>query len=636
MSTASLSYNKLTPGGLKLFTLPPDVPLEPDFTPEDFCDCSSCQRFRREEAAEKNRVETENGQVRGYFPKNFREKTYHAATLQPMRSQKVRGTYASSDLLVRFLPSWLHSAPIIAVLPQCAEMVRQGRIIYPLFARPCPVRPRHGFVDSRVVNNDSELLALLSETLNADPEGELMLMPVLSGKASAIATDSGVVWGKGNDGVTAGKGAQFQLPTAPNGEMSFTAKLAECNKQLKQDLKGSVYAEIVENDGSPTIVQLRDGPAIAAIGGDYVPTRDYSVTHVLEVKSWQVEDLLAWEKQVLALPRGTAVCLQGGSLTSHAAVHVIARGLAAITTGKAVAVGDILQPADNQPPPLTERDYKSMAKMLGKPLPGPRDSRAGFAISVLHAMPAWGNDKHLLRMRAAGAMTMARLTVSACCGEARHYNSQGPGYWTSGAKPKMPWQKIIGKELPPGGGTDRGFVLETVYNYSLKRLRELASYCCCDFRGQWGSSEVRKDEDGNRLRQECGYGGPKWRKSSELARDFCTTLLDFKARPCADTWQRVVLKYNLAVNAAHNNGKLLNKWASSNAIDSAARWPQIGLLSPQAMFCCTGVPGKLSSNDEYYTAKIEKTKAILKAKVKVKRPKLDPAAALKRKLKKMK
>jgi len=512
----------------------------------------------------------------------------------PLRTQKARGVVAATSLSqYSAIPRWLAIAPIQSVLPQCyGDMSTYN---YPLFARPCPRRPRHGFVESRIVNNREELLGVVAETMAADRLGEVMLMAPLTGRASAVVTDSGVVWGMGNAGVTGGKGKQVMLPVPPKKQdQGITDHLKRAHRNFGAEMHGSVYIEVVEDDGNPTIVQMRDGPAEVAIGGNYVPEKDYIVQNVIVPTFEEQENLLLWEKRVAGAPKGTAIVIRNSSLTSHCAVHGLANKFAVLTEGpfadapETLAIGTILQPADNQPPPLTKADYAAIAKYMRKTIPQDRASRAAFAVSVLHAMSVWGNDPALLWLRAAGVMTMAKLVVSACAGEARHFYRCGPGRYTEGAAPTIPWKMITGRELGMSNYPERSVVLQSVYRYSIKRLALIAENCVEDFRGNWNGR--RLDRHG-RQQGSCGYGGPKWRDSSKAARKLCTAIIKFKKRPCERTWAEVSMCYNMAVCLAHNGGRVLNKWAGASEIDQCARFPQLGLMSPQAMFICTGVKG---------------------------------------------
>lgn len=534
------------------------------------------------------------------LPKPVDALTGTKAGLVRMRSQKARGLALAAGALAYSGPRWLKPVKIEAILPNQGRQTKD-KIAFPIFARPCPVRPRHGFVESRLVRNEKELLALLCETLEADPLGEVMLMRKLSGHASAVATDAGVVWGKGNDGVTAAKGKQWSIPVpavAPHSNL--TASMRHRSDHLKADIKGGIFIECVENHGSVMLVQMRDGPEATPVSGNYVPRRDYHVKEVLALNAWEQGDvnLLEWEKRVLGAPDGTAVYLQGSSLTSHLAVHALARKLAVVTEGKKPRVGALLQPAENQPHGLNVADYGTMAKAIRKRMPGAKRSRAAYAVGVLHAMSAWGAEKHLLQMRATGAAMMARLLVSACVGEARHFYAMGPGSRDKKARSAINWKSILGRQLkrPSDGrrssGVIRSAVLEKVYRYSLPRLLELCKQAEKDFSGDWGQEGHNEyDRDGVRIwvDGDSGFGGPNWERSAKVARELIEALLKFERSPTAKRWERVVMGYNKGVAAAHNGGRLLDKWAQWSEIDACARNPQLGLLSPQAMFICTGV-----------------------------------------------
>ena len=75
------------------------------------------------------------------------------------------------------------------------------------FARPCPVRPRHGFVDSRPYTGRGALKSIFLEAKEVDPEAELIIMPFLSGKFSGIITPNSLTIGQGHAGATAGTGS---------------------------------------------------------------------------------------------------------------------------------------------------------------------------------------------------------------------------------------------------------------------------------------------------------------------------------------------------------------------------------------------------------------------------------------------
>ena len=77
-------------------------------------------------------------------------------------------------------------------------------ITEPLFARPCPVKPQHGFVDSRIVKDKKAAKRVFREALEADPKAEMLLMPLVKADFSAIWAPGLLSIGPGNDGATSG------------------------------------------------------------------------------------------------------------------------------------------------------------------------------------------------------------------------------------------------------------------------------------------------------------------------------------------------------------------------------------------------------------------------------------------------
>ena len=134
-----------------------------------------------------------------------------------------------------------------------------------LFARPCPTTPRHGFVDSRQVRTYSELVQVWEETMLADPKGEVILMPFVAAKWSAVVTEMSMAIGPAHDGATAG-------------HKSRILALAGLSIDWAKDyvLEGEVpYIETVSTvseDGYliNKLVQVRSGPPTKP-PGDWVP-----------------------------------------------------------------------------------------------------------------------------------------------------------------------------------------------------------------------------------------------------------------------------------------------------------------------------------------------------------------------------
>ena len=514
------------------------------------------------------------------------------------KTQKARGVELVNSMQY-ILPPWVRPEAFQAVLPYSFP----DHYNFPIFARPCPETPRHGFVESRECKTIEDLLNVYMETKAADKNGEVLVMRRLNGRASAVATEAGVTWGTGNDGVTAGKGKQLVIP-CPAGH--FTDSIRKWDYSLKADIKGAAYVEIVEHDGQPKVVQLRDGPMVAKVSGNWVPHADYRVTHVEVPTVSSLDDLLSWETTCKMAKKGTAVYLPSSSLTSHAAVQAITHGLAVVT--KVVAIGDHLQPEHDQPAKLRRRDFLYMRNAGKKRTFVDRQSAAPLAIATLHAMPLWGREPHLLRLRILGAMTMLRLLAASCIGEDRHYYNSGPGAagkaerrGKSPGTSRIPWKLLIGSEDTIYiRGQHRSAVQDAVLSQNLVKLRDLCRLCAEDFeergweagnKGNGGCNDPNcgvcgeNANDGDEERLKYGYGGPKWAASARIAESLAVALLTFREKPNQNSWNDVVSCYNRGVLAAHNGGRALDKFTDWNFIDLCAKAPQFGFIGKMAMEC---------------------------------------------------
>ena len=530
------------------------------------------------------------------------------------QTQKARGYQVITEASIPLHAPWLNREGTFNVMPYNMPTFYSG----PWFARPCPETPRHGFVESRKVANLQELLDVYVQTRAADPKGEVLIMRPLKGKVSAVATETGVTWGRGNDGVTGGKGKQFHIP-CPAGE--FTKAVTSWSGALAQDIKGSLFMEVVEDDGKPFVVQLRDGPKLEQSTGNFIPHKDFRVQNFLEPTGDDYEDLLAWEKKCKAAVHGTVVMGLTG-LTSHLAVQAICHGLAVWTkTPKGQtppSKGDILQPSREQPAALKAKDYRYLVKQMRKRLFIDRQSAVPLCIATLHSMPLWGREAHLLKLRAQAIILMARLLAAACLGEDRHFYRVGPGLSVEGGS-KVNWKDLLGKDLPQSDAISRTYVQDKVLPRGVEALHQHMVNCEADFRTRgWGRGCGDSDcescyPDGKR---SFGYGGPKWAKSAEITKDLCAAIIAFKARPEKVTWDNVVACFNRGVMAAHNGGKALDKFTQWNHVDLCARAPQFGFLGKMAMEIATDLKGTLAKEKKdaeavagIFKAKVNKAKA---------------------------
>jgi hypothetical protein len=208
--------------------------------------------------------------------------------------------------------------------PPTITALREHLGSIPIFARPCPILPRHGFVDSRVVANTQEIKDLFKETYEADPEAEIVFSEYYDCIASATLTPNLLSIGKGNAGSTEGVDS-ISIPVSPiiskNDFFSVEAGITSAPYYeaifTKDFLRGADYSTNLE---AVKLVQLRDGPKTEknTVTDRWVP-RTITVNNIVKAEG----DLLKWEAWCKENKdtNDTAVYHPGGNLISHYAAH---------------------------------------------------------------------------------------------------------------------------------------------------------------------------------------------------------------------------------------------------------------------------------------------------------------------------
>ncbi len=445
---------------------------------------------------------------------------------------------------------------------------------FPKFGRPCPLTPRHGFVDSRVLHDVGDVMRLIAETLAIERDAEIMFGPVLEGKWSAIVNNAGVSIGRGHDGATGGKGALLiPAPVDP----SMLAEAVDATQ-----IKEAPFYEVVGHSHHAELVQMRDGPAMPATA-DFIPG-PVRVGRVMIPH----DDLLRWETEIKEASSDTVVWAHGSTLASHAAVHAIARGLAVVTSERKPVVGEMLEPTaeDNK---LTKDALHYTARQLvaalkirfGHSVLGGTSSRGAqshclTAVCALQASAPWGPREDLARIRAWAIATLARYLTAACAGEARHFPTAGPArYYARGLhrykyedRPRSkahPDLDIAGYYDPdPVGlhGSREQYYREALALNAVE-CEKMAAACIRDFSGDWAG----------------GMGGPAWLGVAVKTHDLWRAIFRFTAKPTLPRFQVMVMAANTAINTAHNGGPILTKWALVEHLTEASRVPGLGLAN---------------------------------------------------------
>ncbi len=417
----------------------------------------------------------------------------------------------------------------------------------PVFARPAPARPRHGFVESRVVETRRDLLALFDRVKEVDPEGGLILMRPLRAHWNSIITPTGVVVGPGNDGATSGKGA-YTIP-APS---SFSW----LREAFPRAGVTTPYIEVVgRKDEGGHIVQLRDGPPLTP-GQDYIP-REVRVEKVIRLRG--DEDLLDWEKAcaLLRQEEGVVVYHPGGAVSSHYGVHCVLNGIPYVTSFEPKA-GTRLKPTSYR---WSRKDFREVAERVPLhphlPLNGKSTYGIPLAFAVVHSLGAFlasPPNEAVYRLIAWALAVLVKASAMASVGELR--------YIPSGHRHKVPpeWEDLLWRFNEDGGLVvqDRFDCYENLQDWSLGEYGEALATAYRLFREvPWPSA----------------YGGRAWAKSTRLALKLYQALRDFVERPTRARLRRAGEVANRLVHAVHNNGWYLDKFADRKLLDIASDSP---------------------------------------------------------------
>jgi hypothetical protein len=390
-----------------------------------------------------------------------------------------------------------------------------------LFARPCPTTPRHGFVDSRQVRTYSELVAVWEETMLADPEGEVILMPFVPSKWSAVVTELSMAIGPDHDGATAGHKSRI---LALAGLSVGWAKAYV--------LEGEVpYIEAVSTlskEGLITskLVQVRSGPQTKP-PGDWVP-KDVKIKRLLKAEG----DALEWERIVteagVAKGDGTVVWHPGGTMLAHYAVHCSVHGIPILFGKKKPEVGQRIKATGVAPLRWNTRSFRR-GVAVGLTYPLHESNRVGavhFLCFVLHHASSLLTQPTGAWLVGAASVLMIRLGFAASIGEVRHAYK------------------------------DDNFSKERSYVYE-KSFASFGSFC--SDRAEIGSAWWIFDE----CVWKGGYGGKKWGSCVAAVVDL-EIALRVAAKGEDKGGKLIISALNAAVNQAHNNGWWMNKFADGN------------------------------------------------------------------------
>ena len=415
-----------------------------------------------------------------------------------------------------------------------------------IFARPCPIRPRHGFVESRIVESSDDAVALFEEAKAIDHDAELLLMPYVEAVANAIVTRTTIAIAPGHAGATAGERGLL-LPWLGPGQRSETEYLHR-EAGIRED-EQPFYEAVFWPDGGkdeefsvqPFFTQLRAGPTVPPLR-DMVPRR-IVVRRVIVVDTRHV-NLLDWEREVAGLdPSCDVVAIPGASLSCHAAVHALARGLA-VFTSRIPSSGETLEPTLVLPP----CDYHAVLDGIGLAFALPLRTTASqamalrFALFGVHNAAALTGEYSLWIGLALGIL--ARVPFAVLLGELRH----------GGRGIRKALVQALGIEP-----SSRHEVYEAVLTKPAEELPPLIQLALVSDELFLVPSAWREQ-----------YGGRSWAQCARAWRSLLYALKRFSRMPNHTTYSMAVQRANYLVTLAHNNGWWFNKLLAAEDYNDAA------------------------------------------------------------------
>lgn len=449
-----------------------------------------------------------------------------------------------------------------AWLVRCVEGLKMAVAhLGEVFARPCPMVPRHGFEESRRVSTEADMRQIVWDTFAADADGEILAMRPIDAVFSGIITPDVIALGAGHDGATGGHDS-VTLPCATDAKSfaRYFFQMTESDTRALLDAariseKDAPYVEFVSTGQAVELVQMRAGPS-GLVGSDYSPRQE---------PCQRVHDLphgydAAWFEKFAAShaeEAGFVVYQAGGNAISHAAVHSRLHRIHYRAT-KRPQIGDMLTPS-NETPPRYDR-YKRAMRLAVAELPsyGKHDLRAALAICHCAHLMQFDSDRQAM-MLARALLAVLTHAVSCLFGEMRFWWSSGPGRLGVG-------EPFAGFEAVKHFGREQLF--EAVFSDPfpwVQKLRKVAHR----FRVKgWTSS----------------FGGKKWARCATATAQLAIAIRNSATAKTPEACRTAILhatgKAHNLMNLAHNGGPFFNKHGlSTHDFTIAAKCPQLFLAS---------------------------------------------------------
>jgi len=426
---------------------------------------------------------------------------------------------------------------------------------FPIFARPCPLKPRHGFIDSRVISTKSELEKLLSEVKSVDPKGEIILMPFIKADYNAILCNSGYLSiGPGHDGATAGNNS-VSFPVAPakitqkvkfkSGLSSKSTVFIEAVFKKRRSAKRFDYEYSVNK--SFFITQLRGGPPVSAMN-DFIPER-------MDVKKVVIphNNLLKWEAETKKFPKGTVVYGKGHTLASHAAIHCAINKIPFITSFEP-HVGDSIAPTAISKVKFNKQQFLRgvTAALVSKVS---KRKMLHFAAVILHNWNYLSTSEHSSWLLGIASVYLSKILCALSYGEYRHCHGK-----------TLKFKKIKSSRT-------RGSIYSTVmdeksFSYYIRNAYKI------------------KKEFQSKAKFRRGYGGKLWANAVKQSINIWNTiaLIQDSKNLTTSKIKSLISLVNKSINLVHNNGWLFNKISDKSTMTKISEQPGLSALELADVF----------------------------------------------------
>ena len=487
-----------------------------------------------------------------------------------LRTQKAKGLLA-----IRSNP-FLHPNPIVWVADPTREEAYKkeswheiGHHFTKPFARPCPMVPCHGFVDSRIVSNLNEWRAVLNETKEADPKGEVLITEWINATASAVVDSRQITTGHGHDGVTSGKGVHAQAKLfqnkrwAPEIEslMSMTLR-----RYINIPPNHSVLIELVRNGKGMWIpVQVR-GVAAKEAYDSHCISKYKQVTNAVLVNmlDWSNNKSVLWIAENKNRNRKAVVCMVN-SILSHVGCLLREDGFTVVDDKFMQERAARSSDADRTYTFISRAKYPSPSRrkeiadwmMYGLQCTefGDIDLHSTLATLASGAAQEYSSTTTHPALIGIGSAMLFRLSAIASVGEFR--------YWWHERKSHIPTQRRVSPfgKTPIAGRTSeslrdylfavsRSQLYDSGFTIPLFKLLSLLSCADGTFNQTWSNAAM---------------GGMRWHNITSMTMRFYTSMRKFILNPTIKNYKEQGVLGNALSMTVHNGGSgPLSKFGSGN------------------------------------------------------------------------